>query len=48
MVTAGKLGELVHGRVISVRGDGLVVVHQCQLRRRAVTIRSRAQDRHRI
>ena len=43
-----ELGELVHDGHLLPGGGGLVVVLHCRGPGRAVTIRSRAQDRHRI
>jgi hypothetical protein len=43
----GELGELIHGGLLPYDGGGLVVVLHCHGPGRAVTIRSRAQERHR-
>ena len=44
----GELGVLIHGGLLPCDGGGLVVVFHCHELGRAVTIRSRAQERHRI
>ena len=47
-VVGELLGELIHGGLLPWDGGWLVVVLYCHGPGRAVTIRSRAQERHRI
>jgi hypothetical protein len=48
VVVAGEVGELVHDGHLLPGGAGLVPVLPLSLSAEAVTIRSRAQEKHRI